>query len=77
MGVLTKKERDGLEDVFISIHSGNDKYNKLKKISSLVFHGTYYYSFEKLYKRAKYGLKETKFSQFIAHFSKTKKNLSK
>ena len=30
MGVLTKNERDGLEDVFLSIHTSTDKYKKLR-----------------------------------------------
>ena len=30
MSALTKKERDGLEDVFLSIHSHTDKYQKIK-----------------------------------------------
>ncbi|MEA2100918.1 MAG: hypothetical protein U9P72_12400 [Campylobacterota bacterium] len=32
MSVLTKNERDGLEDVFSSIYTDNYKYDKLKSI---------------------------------------------
>lgn len=77
MGALTKKERDGLEDVFLSIHSNNNKHKKLRDYSSLLLRHEYSIAIEKLYKRAVYGVKETKFSQFLAHFAKTKKNLSK
>ena len=77
MGALTKKERDGLEDVFLSINSHNDKYQKLKGISSLVMSHGSTIDIKNLYKRAVYGLKETKISYFMAYLSKKKKNLSK
>jgi len=77
MGVLTKNERDGLEDVFLSIHSNQDKYKKIKEISSLIMNHTVNINFSKLLKQAKYGLNETKLSQFILVFTKKKKNLSK
>ena len=77
MSALTKKERDGLEDVFLSIHSNSDKYQKIKEISSLVMNHNSTINFADLLKRAKYGLKETKLSHFLAYLSKKKKNLSK
>jgi len=77
MGALTKKERDGLEDVFLSIHSNTDKYNKIKEISSLIISHSSNINFEKLLKQAKYGLNETKLSQFLLIFTKKKKKLSK
>jgi hypothetical protein len=77
MGVLTKNERDGLEDVFMSIQSSTNKYKKLKDLSTLIMvHGATP-NFKKLLKQAKYGLKETKLSQFLLKYSKKKKNLSK
>jgi len=77
MGVLTKNERDGLEDVFLSIHSSTDKYSKIKYLSTLIMKHETTLNFTKLLKQAKYGLKETKLSQFLLKYSKKKKNLSK
>ncbi len=77
MSALTKKERDGLEDVFLSIHSHNEKYQKIKEISSLIINNNTTINFSNLLKRAKYGLKETKLSHYLAYMSKKKKNLSK
>jgi hypothetical protein len=77
MSALTKNERDGLEDVFLSIHSHNSRYEKLKEISSLIMKHESGINISKLLKQAKYGLKETKLSQFLLNFSKKKKNLSK
>ncbi len=77
MSVLTKKERDGLEDVFLSIHSNSDKYQKIKEISSLIMNHNTAINFTDLLKQAKYELKETKISHFLAYLSKKKKNLSK
>ena len=57
MSALTKKERDGLEDVFLSIHSHSDKYQKIKEISSLIMDKNHTVNFPKLLKQAKIGLK--------------------
>jgi len=76
MGTLTKKERDGLEDVFLSIHS-TDKYKKFKDLSTLITSNYTALNLKKLLKHAKYGLKETKISHFLLKFTKKKKNLSK
>ncbi|WP_457746677.1 hypothetical protein [Sulfurimonas sp.] len=77
MGALTKNERDGLEDVFLSIHSSHEKYEKIKEISALIMSHSGALSFKKLLKVVKYGLKETKISHFLLKYSKKKKNLSK
>ena len=77
MSALTKKERDGLDDVFMSIHSNGDKYRKLKDISSLIMTKEYKFSMHSLLKQAKHGLKETNFSHFLAYIAKKKKFLSK
>jgi len=77
MGVLTKNERDGLEDVFLSIHTSTKKYKKLKDLSTLIMSHNTTLNFKKLLKQAKYGLKETKFSDFLLKYTKKKKNLSK
>ena len=76
MGALTKNERDGLEDVFMSIQSV-DKYEKLKDLSTLIISKPTTLNFKKLVKQAKSGLKETKISHFLLKFVKKKKNLSK
>lgn len=77
MSALSKKERDGLEDVFLSIHSHDDKYQKIKELSSLIMKSNTPINFSNLLKQARYGLKETKLSHFLAYLSKKKKNLSK
>jgi len=76
MGALTKKERDALDDVFLSIQSTN-RYEKIKNLSALIISKPISINFKKLVKQAKYGLKETKISHFLLKFSKKKKNLSK
>ena len=77
MSALTKNERDGLDDVFRSIQTHRDKYQRIKEISSLIMSHSTALNFEKLLKQAKSGLKETKLSHFSLIFSKKKKNLSK
>lgn len=77
MSTLTKNERDGLEDVFLSIHSNHDKYQKMKELSSLVMAKNVDFSMSKLLKRAKLGLKESKISHYFTFSSKKKKYLSK
>jgi len=68
MGALTKQERDGLEDIFLSLGGSNDKILISKNISISTI---------KLIKVAKIGLNEVKKSRFIEFFLKKKKNLSK
>ena len=77
MGALTKNERDGLEDVFLSIHSRENKYDKMKFLSSLLISEQTGKNLSKLVHSAKLGLKETKLSKFFHQYSKKKKNLSK
>jgi len=77
MSALTQNERDGLEDVFLSIHTPSDKYQKIKDISTLLMSHETTFNLTKLLKQAKEGLKETKLSHFLFKFSKKKKNLSK
>jgi len=77
MSTLTKNERDALEDVFLSIHSHEDKYRKLKYLSSLLLPTKSELGVSKLLKQAKEGLKETKISHYLAELGKKKKNLSK
>jgi len=77
MSALTKKEREGLEDVFLSIHSHTDKYQKIKEVSSLIMKKNHTVNFSNLLKQAQNGLKKTKISHFLVYLSKKKKNLSK
>ncbi|MDQ1337648.1 MAG: hypothetical protein QG617_615, partial [Campylobacterota bacterium] len=36
MSALTKQERDGLEEVFLSIHTHDGRYKKMRELSSLI-----------------------------------------
>lgn len=77
MSVLSKQERDGLEDVFLSIHSGGEKYKKIKDLSSLIIASEISSILSKLLKRAKLGVKKTKTSHILTFIDKKKKSLSK
>ena len=77
MNVLTTSERDGLEDVFLSIHTDNNKYQKIKNISTMIINHKLSFSSNSLFKRAKFGLNELKLSHFLAKIGKKKKYLSK
>jgi hypothetical protein len=77
MSALTQNERDGLEDVFLSIRTSSDKYQKTKDILTLLISHKSTFNLKKLLKQAREGLKETKLSYFLFKFSKKKKNLSK
>jgi hypothetical protein len=68
MGMLTREERDALEDVFMSIHSRNSLNNIIKHNINLLKNSG---------KRAIIGTKFIEFYKFINIFSKKKKNLSK
>ena len=77
MSALTQQERDGLEEIFLSIDTRNKKRTKLKEISSLIISKNISLNTIEFLKVAKLGLKESKLSQFITLFVKKKKNLSK
>ncbi|MCK4737113.1 MAG: hypothetical protein KAT10_01030 [Sulfurimonas sp.] len=77
MSALTNRERDGLEDVFLSIHSNDNKYKKFKDLSSLIIASEISGVLSKLLKRAKFGLKKSKTSKILSYFDKKKKSLSK
>ena len=77
MSALTQNERDGLDDVFLSIHSNKDKLQKIKDLSTLIMSKTNKLSIQNMLKQAKYGIKESSFSHFLSFLSKKKKNLSK
>lgn len=69
MSALTKKERDGLDDVFLSIHSNNNKYQKMKELSSLIMSRNLDFSMHTLLTRAKIRLERSKFSHFFYIFN--------
>jgi hypothetical protein len=73
MSTLTKNERDGLEDVFLSIHTNKKRYEKMKEISSLIVSHSNSFNMLKLLIQAKNTLKETKISHFVASLGKKKK----
>ncbi len=77
MSTLSKNERDGLEDVFSSIHSNRDRYEKIKELSALIISKKNDFSIRKLLKVAKYGTLENRFSNFFSFIDQKKKNLSK
>jgi hypothetical protein len=77
MGTLTKNERDGLEEVFMSIHSHSNKYQNLKELSTLIMSRRVRFSVSTFVKQVKYGVKETNLSHFLSYISKKKKYLSK
>ncbi len=76
MNVLTTKEREGLEDVFLSINTDN-KYEKLKTLASIIINKRTHFSSGSLFKRANFGVNKLNLSQFLAKLGKTKKYLSK
>lgn len=77
MSTLTKKERDGLEDVFLSIHDNQKQYDKIKHLSSLIISNTPRLSAKELLERAKLGMKSKKISHYLSYLIQKKKNLSK
>lgn len=77
MGTLTKKERDGLEDVFLSIHANNHKLQKIKDLSKLLIHKSFHFSIQKLIKDVNKGFKGTNIENLALFLDKTKKHLRK
>lgn len=77
VNALTKQERDGLEDIFLSIQTNSNKYVKIKEISSYLISKNISSNTIKFLKMAKIGLNESKILQFIKVFTKKKKFLSK
>lgn len=77
MGALTKKERDGLDEIFLSMKNHTNRYERFKQLSLLLMPHNSPINIKKLYKQAKYGLKETRISVFLSELIKKKKKLSK
>jgi hypothetical protein len=77
MSVLTKKERDGLEEVFLSINNSNTLTKKIKKYFFIFINFSNLNDTKKSLKYAKTGKFKDIFSLFLQKFNKVKKNLSK
>ncbi|WP_325333617.1 hypothetical protein [Sulfurimonas sp.] len=77
MSTLTQQERDGLEDVFLSIHTNKNKFYKMRELSSYITDTNISSTTAKLLKQAKVGLKKGKLLYFSSFFNKKKKSLSK
>jgi len=77
MNILTTNEREGLEDVFLSIHTDNNKYIKIKTFVSTIINKEINFSSNSLFKRANFGLNKLKISYFLVKFGEKKKSLSK
>ena len=77
MSTLTKNEKEGLEDVFLSIHTNQSKYEKIKFLSLLIMRKGSNLSTLKALKHAEHGYFKAKFSYFLSNLSLKKKNLRK
>ncbi len=77
MSTLTKDERNGLEDVFLSIHTNKAKYHRLKKLVTLSLLNEIKQQYEIIIKETKYKPTLVKFSKFFTKTEKKKKYLSK
>lgn len=77
MSTLTKNERDGLEDVYLTIHTNQKRYEKIKEVSSLIVSHSSSFNMLKLLIQARNNLKKTKLSYLVAYLGKKKKKLSK
>jgi hypothetical protein len=76
MGILTTKERDGLEEVFLCINTDTQKFLNIKDYYALFLNKKIAISLANLFKPTKFGLFNDKNAQFTSFFSKKKKPLS-
>jgi len=76
MGTLSNKERDALEDVFLSIHSSGNRHINIKDYYSILVSNKISLALSNLLKRASFGLKKRKRTHFYHFFTKKKKPLS-
>ncbi len=77
MSALTKNEREGLEEVFLSIHAKREKYEKIKEISALIISYKNSLNLHNLIKQAQKEFQEIKKPHYLLKLTKKKKNLSK
>ena len=73
MSVLTKKEREALEEVFLSINNQNQKFKKVKCFLHLILN----INIKNIDKKSKTEYFRDIFNNFFHFFTKLKKNLSK
>lgn len=64
MSALTKREREGLNEVFLSIHTHQSRYKKIKQLSALI---TAHYKILKLHRAIKKAKLEV--DSFLSHRS--------
>jgi len=69
MSVLSKNEREGLEDVFLSIHTHQEKYEKIKNLASLIFNYKNSHKLKRIFTKTDSNLQDKKLVLFF------KKNL--
>jgi len=77
MSALTKKEREGLEEVYISLNKSNTIYQKTKTFFILWSNSIFFSQTKKPLKNPKYGNITDKFWKKSLFFIKLKKFLSK
>ncbi len=76
MSILTHKEREALEEVFLSINSRKRKYKRFKFYLLLFTSASWKNLRKKSSKSATAGNFQAKLTKFFPHFQKDKKNLS-
>ncbi len=77
MNTLTEKERNGLEDVFNSIHVDKTKYPISYYLSSFLLIDKTVLKSKTFAYRVRNSMKSTKISRLLTNYIKKKKNLSK
>lgn len=77
MSTLTKKEREGLEDVFLSIHTDTQKLKKLTHLSIILIHKISVIPAKALRYKDRFASNASKLAQLFGKTGKKKKNLSK
>jgi hypothetical protein len=77
MSTLTKQERDGLEEVFLSIHLENRRYQIAQYENKSIIFNNAKKVFTTLAKETYNTLKKPKKANFLSFFYKKKKSLSK
>ena len=76
MSILTKKEREGLEDVFLSIKTSANRYERMKSFLSLWVHLQSSGNLGEKTKKDSSGKFRDELTKNFNFFTKVKKNLS-
>ncbi|MDF1874375.1 hypothetical protein JHD48_01350 [Sulfurimonas sp. SAG-AH-194-I05] len=77
MSVLSQREREALDDVFLSIHTNNRKFGKMKEILPLIIPDKNNLFLKKHLNHLLHGFKSKSFVNLIRFYIKKKKFLSK